>query len=299
MTTTDQHPVTVALSKQLEVATDINAYFCIGCGQPDEPELHDPARCPAREGGKLDVLTVADALEVYDTSCDEEPDLDGDARALHCAIVATRLASVSSASAERRPDGRAVPGDARTINGDLHFYRAAGWYPAPTPEPVPATNQAGEVEGAIRIAVWNACRDRGMGQDNATMLVREVLAQPVLTAALATQPATSQEGAFPVGYTNPALLARAKSNPLDTGCASVELYRYPAGDYCMPLFAATPTPPTLSEDLESALTDLVSWFSESGPSEYGPWIIVAGEHGADAAVVEARAALARAQVKAS
>jgi len=98
--TTDQQAVTVALSKQLEVATDINACFCIGCGQPDEPELHDPARCPAREGGKLDVLTVADALEVYDTSCDEEPDLDGDARALHCAIVATRLASVSSASAE-------------------------------------------------------------------------------------------------------------------------------------------------------------------------------------------------------
>jgi hypothetical protein len=64
---------------------------------------------------------------------------------------------------------------------------------AASPEPVPATNQAGEVEGAIRIAVWNACRDRGMGQDNATMLVREVLAQPVLTAALATQPATSQE----------------------------------------------------------------------------------------------------------
>jgi len=163
--TTDQHPVTVALSKQLEVATDINACFCIGCGQPDEPELHDPARCPAREGGKLDVLTVADALEVYDTSCDEEPDLDGDARALHCAIVATRLASVSSASAikasaevslmylqtgfiECPQCGEEIP----TEDLDAAYELATVVEPAPTiggtvrPEPVPATNQAGEVE---------------------------------------------------------------------------------------------------------------------------------------------------------
>jgi hypothetical protein len=100
----DEQTVTVALSKQLEVATDINACFCIGCGQPDEPGLHDPARCPAREGGKLDLLTVAEAVEVYDTSCDEEPNLEDEARALHCAIVATRLALASSASVEPRKD---------------------------------------------------------------------------------------------------------------------------------------------------------------------------------------------------
>jgi len=177
MTTTDQHPVTVALSKQLEVATDINACFCIGCGQPDEPELHDPARCPAREGGKLDVLTVADALEVYDTSCDEEPDLDGDARALHCAIVATRLASVSSASAEkpdvrafvdsyefRADDGDHTPTEAERalIEDAIHGYLAA------SPEPVPATNQAGEVEDPAKIALdaynqgyRDGCEDSG------------------------------------------------------------------------------------------------------------------------------------------
>ncbi|MCW2763352.1 MAG: hypothetical protein JWR85_3553 [Marmoricola sp.] len=25
-----------------------DACFCISCGQPDEPELHDPAKCPPR-----------------------------------------------------------------------------------------------------------------------------------------------------------------------------------------------------------------------------------------------------------
>ncbi|KHA63405.1 hypothetical protein [Sphingomonas sp. Ant20] len=127
--------------------------------------------------------------------------------------IARSLASVSSASAikasaevslmylqtgfiECPQCGEEVP----TKELDAAYELATVVQPAPTiggtvrSEPVPATNQAGEVEGAIRIAVWNACRDRGMGQDNATMLVREVLAQPVLTAALATQPATSQEG---------------------------------------------------------------------------------------------------------
>lgn len=82
------HPP-VTLERQLAVATDADAVFCIGCGQPDEPHLHDRERCPA-SGGKLDLLTVADALEVFDESCSEEPDLDDHARALHCVIVATR-----------------------------------------------------------------------------------------------------------------------------------------------------------------------------------------------------------------
>lgn len=50
---------------------------------------------------------------------------------------------------------------------------------------------------------------------------------------------------------------------------------------------------TLAEELaqvRDALDDLVSWFS-GGPSSYGPWIIKAGEGGADAAVEAARAAL--------
>lgn len=42
--------------------------------------------------------------------------------------------------------------------------------------------------------------------------------------------------------------------------------------------------------LREALTDLASWF-DGGPSSYGPWIIKAGEYGADDAVNAARAAL--------
>lgn len=26
-----------------------DAVYCIACGQPDEPELHDPAKCPASQ----------------------------------------------------------------------------------------------------------------------------------------------------------------------------------------------------------------------------------------------------------
>ncbi|MFX6614445.1 hypothetical protein ABTG62_18645, partial [Acinetobacter baumannii] len=39
-----------------------------------------------------------------------------------------------------------------------------------------------------------------------------------------------------------------------------------------------------------ALTDLLSWF-DSGPSQWGPWIIRAGEGGCDDAVEAARQAL--------
>lgn len=46
--------------------------------------------------------------------------------------------------------------------------------------------------------------------------------------------------------------------------------------------------------LREALTDLVSWF-DGGPSSYGPWIIRAGDRGADDAVIAARAALAHAE----
>ena len=77
------------LANQLNSALDAAACFCISCGQPDEPKLHDPARCPAC-GGTVDTVTVADALDLYDQSCIEEPDLDDHARALHCAIVGLR-----------------------------------------------------------------------------------------------------------------------------------------------------------------------------------------------------------------
>ncbi len=47
-----------------------------------------------------------------------------------------------------------------------------------------------------------------------------------------------------------------------------------------------------NERLRDALADLVSWF-DSGPSPYGPWIILAGERGADDAVEAAFAALSQ------
>jgi hypothetical protein len=99
-----QQAVTVALSRQLQVAMDINACFCIGCGQPDEPDLHDPARCPA-SGGALDAVPVATALEVYDDSCEAEPDLDGEARALHCVIIALSRLTEPARKADRLGEG--------------------------------------------------------------------------------------------------------------------------------------------------------------------------------------------------
>lgn len=79
------------LPDQLESATDIDAVFCVHCGQPDVPTLHDPKRCGAM-GGETDDVPVSYALEIFDKSCEQYPDLDDTARALHCAIVATREA---------------------------------------------------------------------------------------------------------------------------------------------------------------------------------------------------------------
>jgi hypothetical protein len=176
---------------------------------------------------------------------------DAAAECMRAAEVSTFADTVS----EDERNGHRSACNLLAMNFRVMASRAAPEWP--TPEHVPATNQAGEVEGAIRIAVWNACRDRGMGQDNATMLVREVLAQPVLTAALATQPATSQEGEAP-----------DPQEYLDFADAMLGKLFHPSGasrDDAKPYqiakllamsvkilanaLAATPTPPTLSEDL--------------------------------------------------
>lgn len=81
----------VKLHDQLAAATDIDASFCVACGQPDTEKLHDARRCPGR-GGTRDAVMVSEALDVYDVSCREEPDLDDLERALHCAIVGLRMA---------------------------------------------------------------------------------------------------------------------------------------------------------------------------------------------------------------
>jgi hypothetical protein len=75
------------LSRQLDCATEMDAVFCVRCGQPDEPSLHDPARCPGA-GGERDPLTVAEALVIWDQSNEELEELSIDARALHCAMLA-------------------------------------------------------------------------------------------------------------------------------------------------------------------------------------------------------------------
>lgn len=84
----------VTLAEQLESATDINACFCVACGQPDDLTLHDPARCPG-QGGELDGVTVAGALAIFDKSCELVPELGDYARALHCAIVAATFRKAS------------------------------------------------------------------------------------------------------------------------------------------------------------------------------------------------------------
>jgi len=80
--------------------------------------VHEDSRCPGM-GGQRDAVTVADALEVFDTSCSEEPDLTDEARALHCAIVAIRME-------RERNEGPKVgdgSGDAALAIGE-HAFRA-------------------------------------------------------------------------------------------------------------------------------------------------------------------------------
>ena len=91
---TETKTVEVTLSKQLSAATDLYACFCIACGQPDEESLHDPERC-AGQGRANDAFPISDALAAYDRSCEEEPDLEDDARALHCAIIAAKMVLAS------------------------------------------------------------------------------------------------------------------------------------------------------------------------------------------------------------
>jgi len=116
---------------------------------------------------------------------------------------------------------------------------------APTPEPVPATNQAGEVGlrdqldkcAALLIDVLEA--DPGPKANAAYAAARKWWRE--YDAALATQPATSQEGAAVNG------LHPAPGHA--DGCGAHD-------DYACDC-AATPTPPTLSEDLRVLIAHAV------------------------------------------
>lgn len=100
------------LELQLSSALDHNACFCVRCGQPDEPDLHDAERCK-----NPDVFTIANAVEAYDRSCDEIEDLEDEARALHCAIVAA-----NQVYRALTPDhARQVDGEGRAL-GEWRWY---------------------------------------------------------------------------------------------------------------------------------------------------------------------------------
>jgi hypothetical protein len=59
------------LERQLRYALGPGACFCVHCGQPDELELHDPAKCAKYNQGDP---SVAMALDFFDQVQDELPD---------------------------------------------------------------------------------------------------------------------------------------------------------------------------------------------------------------------------------
>lgn len=210
--------------------------------------------------------------------------------------IAARLASVSSASAEGF-DAWLLHyvglQDAATMRFSVAELRIAFEAGAASPEPVPATNQAGEVwtknaagvkDGADCYRTINGRRWEWWGEDSDVFKAAGVRHRTApdgqgtfvhpddeakAHAALATQPATSK-------VDEAAWAARLDWD----GNAQHAQDAYEA-------LAATPTPPTLSEDLQEALSDMLEAFTNSE----------CGEVDRRLAVETARAALA--QVKAS
>lgn len=264
--------------------------------------------------GLAAVLFPTYAASILAADMDESENVQAIARYRH------RLASVSSASAE---GWKLVPVEAteEMVDAAIHYrpmdvtsrVRIA-WRDmiAASPEPVPATNQAGEVE-----RLRKALADHAEAEANRRALIvkhnvdfskaadavlteareqviaaREVITNMVITnsslilAALATQPATSQEGER---ERIARIIQREEFRPscwgagLDDICAlPPTATHYAAADS---ILAATPTPPTLSaQDLQEAWDRVDSL----PPIEFK-------QDEAD----EILAALARAQVKAS
>jgi len=131
--------------------------------------------------------------------------------------------------------------DDRWLSGNIVAYTPA------SPEPVPATNQAGEVELAKRI---------GKVQVNMSMDVREIIlhgspnadVDAILReiAALTTQPATSQEGEACSFCSGRAATTVADDSDVFPACPTCAAAWVADPGFAL---AATPTPPTLSEDL--------------------------------------------------
>jgi len=143
--------------------------------------------------------------------------------------MAARSDETGTGSAEG--NSAVANGDGPQITGDYSMTDIS------KSEPVPATNQAGEVEEALGHIEW-LC-DIAYNQGGAHELGYDPL--KVVRAALATQPATSQEGeGRHPDWTE------AGHRWLDAGCPPLD---------------ATPTPPTLSEDLREARVYLAARFS--------------------------------------
>ncbi|KAK4833127.1 hypothetical protein QYF36_006938 [Acer negundo] len=148
---------------------------------------------------------------------------------------------------------------------------------AASPEPVPATNQAGEVKrlrAALRDIQYEAERENG----GWVHLKRAIAVHA--SEALATQPATSQEGEEPT------------CERCDRGVCVDPHYE---DDDRLNRPAATPTPPTLSEDLREAAQAVVDDY----PVAAGMYPSLEGTDGKPGYGSIRRLAAALAQVKAS
>lgn len=192
-----------------------------------------------------------------------------------------RLASVSSASAE--PVAWCSPGQLANlmdvdVDGGVYLpirKTERGNFTMPlyaaSPEPVPATNQAGEVERsddeviaefAFLYRAYGLYPDDKLAPD-ALELKRKVL------AAIATQPATSQEDEARVASIRKYLATIGMTKHVSVCREDMEwiLDRFPV---CDP-DAATPTPPTLSEDLRALIvvTDGKGFVTLHEPNEEG------------------------------
>jgi hypothetical protein len=127
----------------------------------------------------------------------------------------------------------------------------------PTPEPVPATNQAGEVERALVDAAERFEAIRLTLIDHLDEPVRSAFWCAVegkkRLAALATQPATSQEGEARAKELLWLIQTDGVAAPL---LGKLTLKERADIVKAMLIFAATPTPPTLSEDLRALVEAL-------------------------------------------
>lgn len=257
-----------------------------------------------REGDGMGLMVYSEKAVDANASVGEYDEIR-DLLEQHVAPALSRLASVSSARAEgfvvvpREPTEAMLDaywrqtGESTEMRTRTHAYMRRYWSAmlAVFPEPVPATNQAGEVERsddeviaefAFLYHAYGIEADDKLAPD-ALELKRKVL------AALATQPATSQEGeqrkdsdfawSVPRHATEAMMQAGLYHCSADMQWADLFTawhYMVNAADdadqvesggpdgyatdgqvssstFPTPALAATPTPPTLSEDLREAL----------------------------------------------